>query len=591
MFRGNGGKNNLFQSTSSLQALARNIRHIRCLFFRVPELAYYYNCVLTFEDMNLQSSESRSTLATTTTTSTTTTAAAAAPARQAWLPPPDIRTCQFIAMPRMTCLTHLTMYPTTSATPYTVPSVNDPQATLAQVCWIMSLNPGLTYLIVHGLFIVDIRSERLLGNALAGLDKLKKLQLWLFCPDHRLQPGPRLLFQCRPSIQSITLYIDEIDDLPGAVSGGDQEDVDKRGGDLVTATWNPEPLTNLEELLIKASEDWASRPSIRSIFAHCPNLKKLKIPYIPRPQVTDAIGQYVGEMCPKIESLIYDARQVEQYDSVPFSTLPAPQVTHLEYKGFLLNILNPEPDLALQRHSATLRSIRINNISPLFWIKMSTILRVCVNLESLVILGQDRIGHYISLDDAIEHPWGCTRLTSLTLSISGCELPVDNDLPPYYSRQAPISLTEAETQHFAQLEMLYLQIGKLTEIMHLDLNMVRQNVVNNDFHLVSDPTLWFPAMLSLGNAWTGRPGYLHHLSGLSKLRNLYGSFSADLEEARSTVDYPEVVWIDQHWPDLERIDSFASEKDITAPFKWLLNKRVRDGRRSDLTLGIYDDDY
>ncbi|KAG0373356.1 hypothetical protein BGX24_011812 [Mortierella sp. AD032] len=581
--RGNGGKKNLFQSISSLQTLARNIRHVRRLKFRVSELAYYYNCVLTLEEMNSLSSESGSTLSST----------AAAPARQAWLPPLDIRTCQFIAMPRMTCLTHLTVYPVTSETPYAVLSVNDPQATLARVCWMISFNPGLTHLLVNGLFIVDIPTERLLGNALARLDKLEKLQLWLFCPDHRLQPGPRLLFKCRPSIKSITFYIDEVDVLPSAGSGDDHEE-DERGGDLMATTPTPEPLVNLEELIVKASEEWASTPNIHSIFAHCPNLKKLKTPYIRRPRVSDAIGQYVGETCPKIESLIYDARQLEQYDSVPFrimDTLPAQQVTHLEYKGFFLNIIDPGPDVAFQRHSTTLRSIRISNNSPLFWIKMSTILKDCVNLESLFILGQNRQGHYINLDDAIEHPWGCTRLTSLTLSISSCELPIDQNLPPYYFRQTPIRLTEAETLHFAQLEMLYLQIGKLIEVKHLNLSMVRHNLVDNDFHLVSDPTLWFPAMLSLGNTWTGRPGYLRHLSGLSKLETLCGSFRADSEEAMSTVDYPEVVWIDQHWPDLELVDLFAGEEDVTAPFKWFLDKREREGRRGDLALGRYQYDY
>ena len=88
----------------------------------------------------------------------------------------------------------------------------------------------------------------------------------------------------------------------------------------------------------------------------------------------------------------------------------------------------------------------------------------------------DDCGVYIDLAGTQRSPWCCTKLKSLTVSVSGCVLPpVDAEGLSYYDRPAPIALSQAEAEHFTQLERLYIQIGRLTELRHLDITMIKLN--------------------------------------------------------------------------------------------------------------------
>jgi hypothetical protein len=63
-------------------------------------------------------------------------------------------------------------------------------------------------------------------------------------------------------------------------------------------------------------------------------------------------------------------------------------------------------------------------------------------------------------------------------------------------------------------------------------------------------------MLNLRNEETGRPGYLHHLGGLSKLRALFGSVSATTKETKVTIGIEEVKWDGQTLASTWRRHSF-----------------------------------
>ncbi|KAF9148913.1 hypothetical protein BG015_009314 [Linnemannia schmuckeri] len=559
----------LFQSIPGLQALARNIRHLRSISIRVSELAYYYNCVLTLEEMtSLNANDDNDDKVI---------------SRPAWLPPPDIRTCQFIAMPLMTRLTRLTVYPAIPTSPtYSLPSVDDSQATLAQLCWLIYSNPGLTHLNLHSVPIWSGFGERLFGDVIAGLSRLKQLEIWIICKSgHRLQLGSRVIFSCQPSIQVIVMHF--LESEPG---DNDLRDSVEKSRNMAAIARAHEPLINLEELIVKGSLDWASTSSVRSIFAHCPNIRKLNVPFIPHLRSSTSMGEFVGSKCRKIKDLTYDVHELGEFDDLPFTvlnTLPAQQLIHFTYKGFFNNTVLTGATIALQRHSTTLRSIRLINDSSLRRISLAIIFRECINLDLLSIPCYDGIGHYIDLTDAVKHPWGCTRLTLLHLGISECELPYNPLYPPYYYRSYPISLSDEEAQHFSRLECLYSQIGKLTQMKHLTLNMVKLD--QDGLVARIDAMSWFPAMLSLGCFFSGQPGYLHLLSGLEQLETFSGSIRADTEEAQCTIYCPEMVWMNDHWPHLRLGTFFASEEDVSAPFRWLLN--IRDEDQDPLMLGVY----
>ncbi|KAG0271739.1 hypothetical protein BGZ97_011171, partial [Linnemannia gamsii] len=121
-------------------------------------------------------------------------------------------------------------------------------------------------------------------------------------------------------------------------------------------------------------------------------------------------------------------------------------------------------------------------------------------------------GLFATLFDVLERPWNTSKLVKLSLAISGCELPVESEeQQPYYDRSTPISLSKAETDHFARLEELYRRVGLLVELEYLNLEMVILDAEGRINTALMNKRRNFPAMLTFGDPKTGRPGYLRLL--------------------------------------------------------------------------------
>ncbi|KAF9135561.1 hypothetical protein BGW39_002309 [Mortierella sp. 14UC] len=218
---------------------------------------------------------------------------------------------------------------------------------------------------------------------------------------------------------------------------------------------------------------------------------------------------------------------------------------------------------------------------------VQTILVECGALEKFEVRQYETHGGlFITLEDAIEKPWACTRVQrfDLTVGVSEREFDLDQE-DPYYLRESPIVLTPAEEQLFAMLEKLYRQVGLLTEVRRLDLRLEWLGDEGFPTQNSAYNTNSFPALLSLGDARTNRPGYLHLLAGLKKLQNLRGSVFMDVDETEKTVDYREVVWMDDNWRELTIAEFFLNEEgqESRECFKWL--KRQREHDKISLTLG------
>jgi hypothetical protein len=312
----------LFISTPALHTLARNIQHVRTLDAGAQELAYYYNCVLALEEI---------------TSPTTGTPAA----RQPWLQPPDIRTCQVVALPPMTRLSQLTLHLGTNGYRlYSLPSARDSQALLAQLCWVVSLNPGLKLLDVKDITIESLQDGRLLARTISGMSNIDDLDLSVAYSGDYLELGSYLFYHCPPSIRKLSIA------FPGIYDANPVRFEDRLEEEDAECTRRPAPLINLEELAIWGSRFQRSTVGIRSVFDHCSNIKRLDISTCTGRRKTIAMAEHIAKACPKIESLAYRLSLFWSRDPLPFrimDSLPDQQISHLEYNGTFSNSVTIVP--------------------------------------------------------------------------------------------------------------------------------------------------------------------------------------------------------------------------------------------------------
>jgi hypothetical protein len=422
------------------------------------------------------------------------------------------------------------------------------------------------------------------ARALAGLSKLKRLVALIQCRSDgwvglwmhiffRLPLSVKVLFFSFEACENFERYQDALNDTLDGWKGEKVEAIVERQG----------PLIYLESLSFHGlvGYQWNTPSDIRDIFAHCPNIKELNTDiYVPDDAI-EAVGNVIAQESPKIASLIYGMREVGD-ERVPFrimSSLPAQQVTWLEFTLASHDLEIPAMNLAIHQHSTTLRALHIIGKHDIFWFSASIILKECVNLVTFEAPCKNTEGVFTTLGDVLDQPWGCTKLKNLALAIGGCEIPAEEDVTPYYTRPAPITLTGAETEHLSRLEDLYRRIGTLTALVKLDLRMVQlQSNGEVDYWTMENHRLSFPAMLNLPNPRTGMPGFLHHLAGLENLRWIKGSVWADTAETGRTIDWMEVAWMDRHWPAFKYAEFYTLDSQMSEPFEWLQDRRSESNR-------------
>ncbi|KAK3831704.1 MAG: hypothetical protein JOS17DRAFT_126665 [Linnemannia elongata] len=503
----------IFETLTALHALARNIKHVRILDIGIVELAYYYNCVLAFE-RELQSQ------------TTTDPLRLSGPVRLPpfFLPSADTHSCQVVPLPPMTRLLQLdiTIGPARE-TSYTLPSVMDFRARLAQTCWLIYQNPGLVSLTLSGIPFLGSHA-RSLAETLARLSRLETLVLDIRCRIHYWLEICRQLFFCLPSsIRKVTMDFKENGRnwqfehvSTGRVSNYVWYREDKAAAAAVMER-RQEPLVHLEELSFRGKRGywWVTTDDLAAMLAHCPNLKKLNAHFqiFDRAMDVEDVARLIAKACPRIEVLVYGPDKEQNQMLLPLrimGVLPAQQVVIFELRVGPSYINEPLMNMAIQRHSTTLRELRFQkNNDFISDISVSSILNECCNLEVLHMPCTRTGGFYVTLDDTLHHPWSCAKLTHLALGISGCEVPEEPGVEPYHHRPTPIILTTDETRHLSRLEDLYRRIGSLTALEELDLVMVPLDEDGEvDYAALEHDRMSFPAMLTLPDPQTGMPGYL-----------------------------------------------------------------------------------
>ncbi|KAF9113814.1 hypothetical protein BGW39_003577 [Mortierella sp. 14UC] len=299
------------------------------------------------------------------------------------------------------------------------------------------------------------------------------------------------------------------------------------------------------------------------------------------------LAQDIAQLCPRLKSVqnegVYEV-SAQRLILQLLGTLPHQRVESFYCTGRHFDVVSDLSDVGglFRRHSTTMRSIVLSGCQIINSKMIQAILVECQALERLFVgCLSDSTRHQlcVGLEDAIETPWACTRIQELKLTITIPDEPFHHlaeDAVPYYERPAPIALSTAEKEQLRSLEALYCQIGALTELHFVRLyahfyDPQDLRPVSRDYQATT-----FPAMLNLGCEETGRPGFLHHLAGLTKLKQLFGSVSAETRETRSTIGKEEIVWMERHWPMLQGAGflSRRAKNNIPEPFRWWKEQRA-----------------
>ncbi|KAK5807819.1 hypothetical protein F5H01DRAFT_396653 [Linnemannia elongata] len=477
--------------------------------------------------------------------------------------------------------------------PYPVPSSMDPRATLTLICWLLDSNPHLLDLRLTRLTIRYRRDIQLLSRAVFGLKRLQEAKFevirWSMDRagnDLKATRGLALaiFFACSPTLRRFYLEVKE----EGADLWDEVTEIYRRIGQEQPLSWEMTDDDDHEvgddgdgdesrgELAVPRLPQDLSEAEFRSMLEHCPNLTTILVPPVHSIQHPQQLAQEIAQqLCPKLTNISFFYANSASCDLAfgILEALPAHQVQRYLFPGWsspIPGLTSDDIGSMFRRQSPTLREIELVGCRNIDSKAIQTILVECWALERLQVYfrSRDLPANYrqqqpplcINLDDAIEYPWGCTRIQDLDLTIVIPDEPLHRSkemgLVPYYNRPPPTTLSPAETAQFQSLEALYRQIGALTELERLTLKAVYYDLAGLRPADIKFDRNSFPGMLNLKNEETGRPGYLQLLGGLTKLNTLLGSVSVLTEETRATIGMDEVVWMENYWPALERTEFF-----------------------------------
>lgn len=566
-----GDKTRLLSSTDALLALGRNMQHVHDLTMNLFELVYIYNCIL---DLRLVLGD--------------------ASRLPSWLAPPDLRTRQLIPLLPMVNLTrlhlHLEYSRNAQSCPYLLPSSQNPRATATQASWIIQLNPHLLDLKLTALVVKDQQDVRLLAWSIHGLASLISLEIEVLTKkEDWFSIGSTLFFSCPSTIRRLSIstterpYSPRVEDIypesrwTESQSSSNNTNVNNE----VWTTTSPRRQEPLAQLVNLTLWDMESAPSAQDIFAvlwHCQAVEKLKLPRVGNQDRVDLVAAFMADRFSKLRHLQFVSAGSESGDVLPFKVIESMRGQWLEG----LNYCGPGHALSLplattlfQKHSDTLRQLAFEGCRSMDSGSIRIILSECKALEDLCVHGSE--GSCLRLADAVSADWISTKFRRLSLTIGFTDLQtLYPDQKPYYQRDSPLKLFAEEIQQFELLERFYEQVGKLKQLEFLDLRV-------QHFHAHGHPlnkpyaTVSFPGFLNLPEKRTGRPGYLQLLEGLTKLKELRGSVSADTDETKRTMGWREVVFIDETFSDLRVAEFYPMSAVWRRPFRWLDAQRYHPG--------------
>ncbi|KAG0272506.1 hypothetical protein BGZ95_011743 [Linnemannia exigua] len=413
-----------------------------------------------------------------------------------------------------------------------------------QTCWIMTLNPNLTYVLLHGLNLRDGRVVRCLADAISSLCHLK---------DITIRPGNNLwvkyevvniLFRsCPSSLVSLKMSLDtNNDDMEEALIDLDSKDID--AGPVVLRT---EPLVNLRYLQLPDSYYGYTAKEICPFLEHCPRLESWHLPLISESAEEEAIIKVIQANCRELKNLLEGSANADLKGAFVTTVMEAveeQQLETVEYYGYLND---PGKMAALfQRHCYVLQKIAITGCDCMESPIIHGILTSCRELRYLEISGRYSNQIALSLEDAGSgQEWACRKLRHLMVYVT---------VPP----------TSTESNHLPWdfLEQFYRHLGSLHELEFLDLRGAGYRPYTTEGGEIKEreseyDELTFPGLFSLGDPTTGERGFLSLFKNLKRLKTFQGSLSWNRTREEEPRGQKEMEWVVEHWPSLKMFEAIS----------------------------------
>ncbi|KAK3841485.1 MAG: hypothetical protein J3R72DRAFT_444965, partial [Linnemannia gamsii] len=520
----NGG---LFRSTHSVRALSRNSHRVRTLSCWLLEAVYFFNCLLRYQaqittsniNNSINSSNSNKNTAFVVDQPASTTSFTL----PTWVPSPTDPPphCRLTPLAPMSNLVHLRMNfepPSYKIKPRYYMSTNRIATTTAarQACWIIQQSPHITNLQLDRLSVFSLKEMELLAVTFHGLRWLKEIRLAICADEEVWQRGFYKVFFALPVSVSVCKMIAESpldwahfwrdgcfrtcqledgeeseldmeDDYESSSSNNRQDTSDSRGSIVAIQGENqvgeekdkelvsPEVFCRDEPLSqLKKFRAWdmsmLTNEEVLAVFDHCPNVDRLRMPLVSAiGEDLDILARSISERCPHLRRLS-TKHPVAFVTTIMEAMSKQQQVEKVKvvYNNFDFGM--GAIRRAFTRHSTTLRKLNFRCV-PIRSKDLLAILELCESLEILIQRpGYYRSDHFITLADAISVPWACKRIRHLEIAIGLDQISLSSEDLPYYQRPAPVTLLEEETRQFADLEMLYREIGGLVHLEYLELH-------------------------------------------------------------------------------------------------------------------------
>lgn len=430
-------------------------------------------------------------------------------------------------------------------------------STIDYLCATLARLPHLRELSLSQLSIWNAKSARAFILTLRKMTKLTHLRVFLSQSGMSSQVASLLLFGCPPSIKSLDIDMKGRADVANGILESQKTAATMKEiaiiKDKVQARGATTPLTQLRDLRLRDLRlrnvpTPTTHEDLYTVFGRCPNVENIHLWW---QFIADTLdGARIARMCPKIRNITYGNTGVQcVVEEWPYKlslALPEHQLETFRHQGTSTPLDRDLVGQALMRHSRSLRDILIQNKIPSKTVGM--ILECCEALETLSVRDSK-----MDLEDAIARPWACSRMRELQLDI-------DTKIPrkPSYLRPPPSRRSAKEKQLFDRLEILYRQIGKLTNLRYLHLGNPTHDYNKWSTGKYIQP---FPGLLRLGDKEKGIvPGYLELLSGLTRLKEIHGSVAPETSDHMMKEDSKEVDWILEHWPEFVEASFFPTSR-------------------------------
>ncbi|KAG9063301.1 hypothetical protein KI688_004183 [Linnemannia hyalina] len=436
---------------------------------------------------------------------------------------------------------------------------------LHQVLWLVRLNRDtLRYLELTELTLTNKGVIRDVARTLSQLHRLETLRLTTHSSTiFSRQMFETFFFSCPASLvrchianalHKAWMPADYLDPVRG-------QDWDYDQGPLVLRAT---PLLHLRHLRVPPMPRQDLTSVLTSLMQHCPYLEDLHLPFLNN--IADGLNpviESIAQHCPQLSSLTFRSGCHGERLMLILELLP-PQGLKTLFCRHYYDLASARLIAAFSRHSASLCQIELTHCAGLGSIVIQSVLTSCRVLEVFRVHGlKAHIRTSLQFHHAIEHDWVCKDLRELTLPVYITPHGRDPQYLYIYNNHHPSKAlwTEHDLRHWEELGRFYAQIGSLTRLEVLNLKAIGAYVEFTDF--LSPFETCLPGLLALedpSSATDGQIGHLSKLAGLTKLRELRGSFVWTNKEAAVRIGEREVDWFATHLPAL-RIATFVARVD------------------------------